>query len=162
MNLSTNRCSKTIEISNSTERSPTTMQCFTIQASQWMSSFKCHVVLAATLVCCLSLAIPAEAGLLIDIAPNTVLPGTSSTLEVTLTNTGTDPLDSLLVAGFSFEITAAGTNVTFSDVTTGTSLHSLFSGPIRLSAPTLCWLSALTDMPSSLLTFIPSRPQERP
>ena len=92
------------------------------QTSHWFSSFKHHAILFAAVFCLLSATAPAEAGLLFDIAPNSAAPGTSGSLEVTLTNTGPGPLDFISVAGFSFEIRAAGTDVTFSDVTTLTSL----------------------------------------
>ena len=101
------------------------MQCLTIPTCRWFSSFKRHVLLAAMLAGILSASIPAEAGLLIDIALNSAAPGATGSLEVTLTNTGSgSPSDPpfFLVGGFSFEITATGTDVTFSDVTTGTSL----------------------------------------
>ncbi len=104
------------------------MRCLAVYMSQQLSSFKCNALLAATLVCILSPTISANAGLLIDIAPNSAAPGTTSSLEVTLTNTGTDPLDEVIVAGFSFEITASGNDVTFSDVTTVTSLFPYIFG----------------------------------
>ena len=110
------------------------MQCLAIHRSQWLSWFKCPVVLAATLICVLSITNPADAGLLIDISLNSASPGTTGTLEVTLTNTGTGPLDILLVAGFSFEITADGNNVIFSDVTTYTTLY-IFPGSDSLFGP---------------------------
>ena len=94
-----------------------------INLSLWFSLFKHHVVLVATLAFLVLATIPADGGLLIDIAPNSAQSGATGSLEVTLTNTGTDSLDQLLVGGFSFEITAAGTDVTFSDVTTGMSLY---------------------------------------
>lgn len=110
------------------------MRRLAIQTSRSFSSFKHQVLLAATLVYLLSATIPADAGLLMDIAPNSAAPGTSGTLEVTLTNTGTGNLDLIVVGGFSFEITAAGTDVTFSDVTTATSLYTyIFPGSDSLS-----------------------------
>lgn len=104
------------------------MRCLAIYMTQQLSSFRCNALLAAALVWILSPTISANAGLLIDIAPNSTAPGTTGSLEVTLTNTGTDPLDDVIVAGFSFEITAGGNDVTFSDVTTGTSLFPYIFG----------------------------------
>ncbi len=104
------------------------MQCLVAYMFQQLSSFKYNALLAATLVCLLSPTISANAGLLIDIAPNSTAPGTTGSLEVTLTNTGTDPLDEVIVAGFSFEITASGNDVTFSAVSTGTSLFPYIFG----------------------------------
>ena len=111
------------------------MRCLAVYMSQQLSSFKCNALLAATLACILSPTISANAGLLIDIAPNSAAPGTTGSLEVTLTNTGTDSLDEVIVAGFSFEITASGNDVTFSAVTTGTSLFPYIFGANSFFGP---------------------------
>ena len=64
----------------------------------------------------------AQAGLIFGITTNVAHPGSSSnSLDVTLTNTGTTSADDALIAGFSFEITAASTDVTFNGVSTSTS-----------------------------------------
>ena len=104
------------------------MRSFFYQPFQWLASIKYQVVMVAMLVCIRSSTNPAHAGLLIDIAPNSADLGIPTTLEVILTNTGTGPLDQLLVAGFSFEMSAGAADITFLDVTTGTSNPYIFGG----------------------------------
>lgn len=72
----------------------------------------------------------AHAGLIFGITTNVAHPGSSSnSLNVTLTNTGTTSADDALIAGFSFEITAASTDITFSGVSTSTnSAPYIFAG----------------------------------
>ena len=72
----------------------------------------------------------AQAGLIFGITTNVAHPGSSSnSLDVTLTNTGTTSADDALIAGFSFEITAASTDVTFTGVSTSTnSVPYIFAG----------------------------------
>jgi hypothetical protein len=72
-------------------------------------------------------ATPARAQMIMGITTNSFTPGSSTnSLDVTLTNTGTSPTT---IAGFSFEITAASNNVTFSDVTVNTaSVAYIFAG----------------------------------
>jgi len=72
----------------------------------------------------------AHAGLIFGITTNVAHPGSSSNgLDVTLTNTGTTSADDALIAGFSFEINAASSNITFSGVSTSTSsVPYIFAG----------------------------------
>jgi hypothetical protein len=63
-------------------------------------------------------ATPARAELILGITTNSFTPGSATnSLDVTLTNTGNTDMT---IAGFSFEITAASSDVTFSDVTVDT------------------------------------------
>ena len=58
---------------------------------------------------------PARAQMIMGITTNSFIAGSSSnSLDVTLTNTGGS---AVTIGGFSFEITAASSNVNFEDVT---------------------------------------------
>lgn len=70
---------------------------------------------------------PAAAQMIMGITTNSFTAGSSSnSLDVTMTNTGASPVT---IGGFSFEITAASSDVTFSDVQTSTvSVPYIFAG----------------------------------
>jgi hypothetical protein len=77
-------------------------------------------------VCCLvaiwiaARTTPVHADLIFGITSVSVQPGSSfNSFEVTLTNDGTTFDDDVAIAGFSFEITAASSDLTFGNVTTG-------------------------------------------
>jgi hypothetical protein len=66
-------------------------------------------------------ASPARAELILTLSNNMAVPGSSAnSFDVNLTNNGTSSADNVLISGFSFEITASSSYVTFGSVTTGT------------------------------------------
>ena len=96
------------------------------------------VVFVFSLAWISGVAAPVQAGLLIGVVGGDAKPGTTSDFGVTLTNTGTTSAADVLIAGFAFEITAAGNDVTF--IATDDSIHpyifegySLFSPDITLA-----------------------------
>ena len=93
------------------------------------NAFK-SATIASAMVCIVMGTSSAHAGLIFGITTNVANPGSlSNSLDVTLTNTGTSSADDALIAGFSFEITAASTDVTFNGVSTSTSsVPYIFAG----------------------------------
>ena len=93
------------------------------------NAFK-SATIASAMVCIVMGTSSAHAGLIFGITTNVANPGSSSnSLDVTLTNTGTSSADDALISGFSFEITATSTDVTFGGVSTSTnSVPYIFAG----------------------------------
>ncbi len=68
-------------------------------------------------VAVLLISLPAKGDIILSIESVTGAPGSSGVFDVLLTNTG--PSDQN-IAAFNFELTSANTDITFTDVTTGT------------------------------------------
>lgn len=76
-------------------------------------------------------SVPARADIVLSIESVTGAPGSTGTFDVLLTNTGPSSQN---IAAFNFELTTANTDITFTDVTTGTTtatyiFPSSFFGP---------------------------------
>ena len=88
---------------------------------------------ALTFACNAGFSTSAAAGLIFEVTTNSGETGSSSnSLDVLLANTGTTDAS---IAGFSFEITAAGTDVTFINVTTSTISDAYFFAGNSLYGP---------------------------
>lgn len=79
--------------------------------------------------------LPAHADIVLSAASTTASAGsTGNSFEVDLTNTGSSDMQ---IGGFVFEITTTNSNVTFTDVTTGTTAYSYIFDANSLFGPDL-------------------------
>lgn len=87
---------------------------------------------AACAVACVMATGTARADLVLSMTPASASAGGSGSFDVVLTDTGGD----FSVAGFNFEITTSGADVTFTDITINTvAAPYIFAGDSLLAAP---------------------------
>jgi hypothetical protein len=89
-------------------------------------SWKHYQLLSALLIGALGAVSASAAGITISAASVTAMPGSSMNFfDVSLTNLGSS---SITVGGFSFSLSIANPNISFTDVTTATGVSYIFSG----------------------------------
>lgn len=77
------------------------------------------ITLASVAAFATLVSLPVKADIVLSTEPVAAAPGSTDDFDVLLTNTG---LSTVNIAGFNFELTTSDTNITFTDVTTDTTV----------------------------------------